>query len=76
MNYRKKPLEQIPEEDTAIWACTMEGCKGWMRDNFSFEETPICPLCQSVMVQDTRMLPLLANWATDKKSGKKGVGVE
>ncbi|MGV2805912.1 hypothetical protein GNF85_20315, partial [Clostridium perfringens] len=32
-----KPLENLPEEMTAIWSCTKEGCNGWIRDSFSFK---------------------------------------
>lgn len=76
MHYRKKPVEEIPEENTAIWSCTKEGCKGWMRDNFTFEDTPNCPLCSSVMERDTRMLPLIANTGFDSKMGSKGASME
>jgi hypothetical protein len=61
MNYRKKPVEEVVEENTSIWACTKDGCKGWMRDNFTFEEEPECRLCSSPMVQEMRMLPALNN---------------
>ncbi|MBN3524582.1 cold-shock protein [Paenibacillus apiarius] len=76
MNYRKKPLEEIPEENTAIWSCTKEGCKGWMRDNFAFENEPTCRLCNSPMVRDMKMLPLLVNPNGDLKSIKKGVQID
>ncbi|WP_141334867.1 cold-shock protein [Paenibacillus sp. tmac-D7] len=68
MNFRKKTLEEIPTEQTSIWSCTMDGCKGWMRDNFAFEHEPSCPLCASPMVSDTRMLPSLINSNADRKS--------
>lgn len=73
MNYRKKPLEQIPEENTAVWACTSDDCNGWMRDNFAFEAAPSCPLCQSTMEQEVRMLPQLANPTGDAKTQGKSV---
>lgn len=60
-NSRKKPLEDIPEEMTAIWSCTNESCKGWMRDNFAFSSQPTCMLCQSVMVKSERKLAVLVN---------------
>ncbi|UVI30773.1 cold-shock protein [Paenibacillus spongiae] len=61
MYSRKKPLEEIPEEVTAIWSCTNDGCNGWMRDNFAFESEPACPLCSSSMVSSTKTLPSLVN---------------
>ncbi|GIO56150.1 cold-shock protein [Paenibacillus cellulositrophicus] len=76
MNYRKKSMEEIPEENTAIWSCTKEGCKGWMRDNFAFEHEPTCRLCNSPMVRDTKMLPVLNNSSADQKSAKKGVKID
>jgi hypothetical protein len=60
-NSRKKPLEELPEELTAIWSCTNDSCKGWTRDNFSFSVQPICPLCQSEMVKGEKMLAILVN---------------
>lgn len=53
--------ETVVEEQTPIWSCTDENCKGWMRENFVFEEKPSCPLCGSGMTQDTKMLPALVN---------------
>lgn len=51
---RKEPL---PEVETNVWACTSETCQGWMRESFSFEKKPECPLCQSEMEKEVRMLP-------------------
>lgn len=62
MSYRRKTLEEIPEENTEIWSCTTNGCKGWMRDNFAFDHQPSCPLCSSPMTKETRMLPVLVNY--------------
>ncbi|WP_410512891.1 cold-shock protein [Paenibacillus sp. BR2-3] len=75
MNYRKKPLEEIPEENTAIWACTSDGCNGWMRDNFAFEHAPSCRLCDSPMERSMKMLPILLNSNGDLKSLKKGISI-
>lgn len=72
MYSQKKPVEEIPLADTAIWACQNDGCKGWMRDNFAFETTPTCVICHSPMVSDTRMLPLLVNSNSNMKSLKPG----
>lgn len=75
MNYRKKPVEEIPEEVTAVWVCTSDSCKGWMRDNFAFDQAPSCCICQSPMVRETRMLPQLVNPNGDVKKLKKGISI-
>lgn len=74
MYNRAKPVE-LPEGVTAIWSCTQEGCKGWMRDNFAFEETPTCRLCSHPMESTTKMLPLLQNSNVDLKASKKGTQI-
>ncbi|GFR37548.1 hypothetical protein PRECH8_08440 [Insulibacter thermoxylanivorax] len=59
----RKVEEPVPEAVTEIWACTNEDCNGWMRDNFTFAaDNPACPLCQSYMVRDERVLPILTNY--------------
>jgi hypothetical protein len=75
MYFRKKSLEDLPQEDTAIWSCSNENCSGWMRDNFAFEHEPICLQCQSPMVSSMKMLPLLVNTNVEMKSIKKGVQI-
>lgn len=60
-NSRKKPIEDIPTELTVIWSCSSENCNGWMRDNFSFSATPVCPQCHSTMVKHEKMLDVLEN---------------
>ncbi|MBD0380492.1 cold-shock protein [Paenibacillus sedimenti] len=74
-NFRNKFLEDLPKEDTQVWSCTKEGCKGWMRDNFAFERKPFCCLCASPMVSDMKMLPLLINSNDNLKAIKKGVPI-
>lgn len=61
MYFAKKAMEPIEEEEIDIWACSNDNCSCWMRDNFSFEESPTCPLCQSEMSKSTRLLPVLQN---------------
>ncbi|CAM3765484.1 cold-shock protein [Cohnella lubricantis] len=62
MHYSKKrPLEDVLQEQTAIWSCPNENCKGWMRDNFTFSSTPICSQCQAKMVKGERMLAAVLN---------------
>ncbi|MCR8633753.1 MULTISPECIES: cold-shock protein [Paenibacillus] len=75
MYYRRKSLEDLPEENTAIWSCSKEGCNGWMRDNFAFEYVPTCHQCNSLMESSVKMLPLLVNTNRDLKSIKKGVQI-
>ncbi|MCA0756187.1 cold-shock protein [Paenibacillus sp. N4] len=70
MYNRKKPLEEIPVENTKVWLCESEGCNSWMRDNFAFEQTPTCLICNSPMVSGEKMLPMLVN-NNDMKSQKK-----
>ncbi|TLS37416.1 cold-shock protein [Pseudalkalibacillus caeni] len=55
--FSKQQPEPIPEVETSVWSCTNDGCSGWMRENFSFEATPACPLCASTMQPEVRMLP-------------------
>ncbi|MGG1517724.1 cold-shock protein [Paenibacillus oryzisoli] len=61
MYFSKKSLEPVPEEETSIWSCSTETCACWMRDNFSFDESPVCPICHSAMVKESKMLPTLTN---------------
>nr|WP_219839007.1 cold-shock protein [Paenibacillus sp. R14(2021)] len=61
MHFSKKQAEPIPEEETAIWACTNESCSCWMRSDFSFGEFPTCPICNSSMTSDMKNLPILTN---------------
>ena len=75
MYFRKQSLEEPVEENTLIWFCTKEGCKGWMRDNFAFDESPACGLCQSPMVKDTKLLPQLQNLSMDMKVSRRGVKI-
>ncbi|PWK07019.1 cold-shock protein [Tumebacillus permanentifrigoris] len=75
MYYRAKQVE-VQEDITTIWSCTNEGCKGWMRDNFAFEQAPTCRLCKHEMASSTKMLPMLANSNGDLKAIKKGVQIE
>ncbi|MFD0673883.1 cold-shock protein [Cohnella sp. GCM10027633] len=58
---RKRPLEEVREEMTAIWACPQDDCNGWMRANFAFSTTPVCSLCQSEMVKSEKMLAVVVN---------------
>jgi hypothetical protein len=71
-NSRNKIVEDLPMENTRIWSCSKEGCKGWMRDNFSFETSPVCCLCESEMHSDMRMLPILVN-SNHNKANKSGL---
>ena len=68
MYFTKRAAEPVEEEETKIWTCTNELCSCWMRDNFSFDESPTCPICRSEMIKDMRMLPALENHSS-KRSG-------
>ncbi|MCI0182326.1 MAG: cold-shock protein [Acidibacillus sp.] len=67
MYFHKKSAEDVPMEDTEIWSCTKEDCNGWMRANFTFDETPKCRQCLSPMERTSRMLPSLNNSNMDAK---------
>lgn len=60
-NSKKKPIEDVPLEVTAIWSCSNEECPVWMRDNFTFSVAPVCTVCNSVMVKTVRDLGALEN---------------
>lgn len=49
--------EPLPEVETNVWSCTGDECQGWMRESFSFEKEPECPLCKAKMELEVRMLP-------------------
>ncbi|MFB6367634.1 cold-inducible protein YdjO-related protein [Paenibacillus elgii] len=63
MNYLKysKSTQQILTVETSVWMCKKENCLGWIREDFSFETTPICLFCKSEMVHTTKILPVLTN---------------
>ncbi|MFC5700789.1 cold-shock protein [Cohnella faecalis] len=75
MYNRKKISEELPQEETLIWSCVSESCKGWIRDNFAFDTVPTCPLCKSAMEKTTRMLPQLENHGHNQKSPTNGVKI-
>lgn len=59
MAFSRRQKEPIPEVDTEVWACVNSECPGWMRDSLSFSKEPDCPLCQSEMKKEIRVLPEL-----------------
>jgi hypothetical protein len=59
LNFSRRTNEPIPEELTVVWTCLQDGCNGWMRDKFSFDTIPLCPLCKSAMEKNTKMLPVV-----------------
>ncbi|WP_028548563.1 cold-shock protein [Paenibacillus sp. UNC451MF] len=75
MYYRKKMMEDFPQEQTKIWSCSKEDCKGWMRDNFTFAYTPTCRICHSPMVSSLKLLPIVVNSNGDLKLLKNGVQI-
>jgi hypothetical protein len=72
MYFRRKPLEDLIQENTKVWACPNEECKAWIRDNFSFEYVPTCTNCQSPMISSLKMLPVISNSNKNMKSLHKG----
>ncbi|WP_442952533.1 cold-shock protein [Paenibacillus sp. Leaf72] len=71
---RKKFQEEVPEVSTKIWACTSDVCNGWMRANFSFEQSPTCLQCNSPMEESEKMLPQLVN-SNDINRAKNSIPV-
>ncbi|OXM84870.1 cold-shock protein [Paenibacillus rigui] len=61
MYFSKKTMEPVQEEQTSVWMCSNEECSCWMRENFSLDRTPDCPICHASMVKNIKMLPLLQN---------------
>lgn len=59
MSFSRGPKEPVQEVETNVWSCTKEDCQGWMRESFSFEDEPKCPLCQSEMEKEIRVIPEL-----------------
>ena len=59
--YRRNNTEEIIPEETKVWECTSEDCKGWIRDNFTSNDEHVCPLCSSEMKPGTRMLQAINN---------------
>lgn len=55
-NNRREPVEEI---ETKVWSCTAEDCAGWMRVDYSFDQNPVCPLCNSEMHEETKILPII-----------------
>lgn len=72
MYFRRKSLDETPQEDTMIWTCENVGCNSWIRDNFAFDYVPACHQCSSPMVSSVRMLPTINNNNKDMKELKKG----
>ncbi|MFC5530676.1 cold-shock protein [Cohnella yongneupensis] len=58
---RKRPLEDLPQELTAVWSCSDENCNGWMRANFVLANSPVCSQCHSEMVKGEKMLAAVLN---------------
>lgn len=59
MSFARNRKEPVQEVETNVWSCTSDQCQGWMRESFSFSEAPDCPLCESEMIEEVRVLPEL-----------------
>lgn len=57
MSFARNRREPVKEVETNVWSCTSDECQGWMRESFSFSKVPDCPLCESEMAEEIRMLP-------------------
>ncbi len=57
MSFSRGPKEPVQEVETNVWSCMSGDCQGWMRESFSFEEEPTCPLCNSSMEKEVRVIP-------------------
>ncbi|MDR5582862.1 cold-shock protein [Paenibacillus larvae] len=68
MYFSKKQAEPVQEKETSIWTCENENCSCWMRDNFVFDQTPTCPICDSPMIQNTKVLPVVENMSSLKEA--------
>ncbi|GIQ67520.1 cold-shock protein [Xylanibacillus composti] len=70
MYARRRSEDEIQKMDTVVWSCTNEDCKVWIRDDYSFEDTPTCTLCGSSMQRSSKLLPVLMNNSQDWKLPK------
>nr|WP_182480679.1 cold-shock protein [Peribacillus asahii] len=61
MLYRRNNAEEVVPEETKVWECVADDCKGWIRDNFTSSDDQKCPLCGSEMKAGTRMLQAINN---------------
>jgi len=59
MAFSRGPREPVSEVETNVWVCNNDECQGWMRESYSFEKDPTCPLCRSNMKKEVRVLPEL-----------------
>ena len=59
--YRRNNMEEVVLEETKVWECASDTCKGWIRDNFTSNDEHKCPLCGSKMNAGTRMLQAINN---------------
>ncbi|SFI81228.1 Cold-inducible protein YdjO [Paenibacillus sp. UNC496MF] len=70
-NSRKRIPVEYPTEMTAIWSCTKDDCNGWMRQRYSFEDSPVCAQCGSPMEACEKELPILYDSGLDRKAAEK-----
>ncbi|MFE7083861.1 cold-shock protein [Priestia megaterium] len=54
--YRKRNQEPLAQEQTEVWECIIENCKGWMRKDFSYDHDQKCPLCGNHMRAGERLI--------------------
>ncbi|ASS67911.1 MULTISPECIES: cold-shock protein [Paenibacillus] len=68
---RKKTQEELPTEMTPVWTCSKDGCNGWMRKDYAFEQEPVCSICSSPMTSGMRDLPVLMESTSALQAAKK-----
>ncbi len=51
-NNGRKPASEHVYADTEIWQCS--NCNCWSRVEFVYVEDPVCPICNSKMVLETK----------------------
>jgi len=53
----RQAASEVNIVETPVWTCSNRNCKCWLRDEFSFSQNPVCPLCKSGMVKNSKKLP-------------------
>ncbi|MDT9724005.1 hypothetical protein DUZ99_03195 [Xylanibacillus composti] len=51
-----------------IWRCKSPACKAWMREEFTAEAYPECPICKGDMIRGIKHLPKLVTRYKKKRN--------
>ena len=54
-NHRKKAEETMV--DAQVWCCSSSDCRIWMRQEFTLDPNPSCPVCGAEMHLANRRVP-------------------